>query len=47
VTGDTLVPVADRWTKPWYTVEERITKLLLRRLPARGAPWIEVYGRAC
>jgi SAM-dependent methyltransferase len=46
IIGDALVPVADRWTRPWFAAEERLTKLLLRRLPAGRAPWIEVYARA-
>jgi 2-polyprenyl-3-methyl-5-hydroxy-6-metoxy-1,4-benzoquinol methylase len=45
-TGDVLVPVADRWTRPWSAVEERLVKALLRRLPATRAPWLEVYARA-
>lgn len=44
--GDTLVPIADRWTRPWARVEERALKSALRPLPARLAPWLEVYARA-
>ena len=47
VEGDVLVPIADEWTRPWASVEERIVKLALglaaRRSP-RWAPWIEVYA---
>lgn len=47
VVGDTLVPIADRWTLPWARLEERLTKQLLVRLE-RGerAAWLEVYARA-
>ena len=51
VVGDVLVPIADRWTKRWAALEER----LIKRVIALGAaispadkplaPWIEVYGR--
>jgi SAM-dependent methyltransferase len=47
VFGDTLVPIADEWTRPWARAEERIIKVLLR-LAARGAdwaPWFELYAR--
>jgi SAM-dependent methyltransferase len=44
--GDSLVPVADRWTLDWSAAEERLIKLLLKRLPAPLSPWIEVYARA-
>ncbi|HEX5438813.1 MAG TPA: methyltransferase domain-containing protein [Gemmatimonadaceae bacterium] len=54
VIGDTLVPIADEWTRPWAAVEERALKVVLRRtgcvgpLRARWAPWLEVYARvAC
>ncbi|HSK17731.1 MAG TPA: class I SAM-dependent methyltransferase [Longimicrobiales bacterium] len=46
VYGDTLVPVADRWTRPWARAEERAVKAALRSLSAAGSPWIEVYARA-
>jgi SAM-dependent methyltransferase len=46
VVGDTLVHVADRWTRPWSSAEERLVKLVLRQLPAARAPWLEVYARA-
>ena len=52
VHGDTLVPIADRFTKPWAGAEERLVKGALRlarglRLaPASASPWIELYARA-
>lgn len=52
VHGDTLVPIADRYTRRWAGVEERMVKTALRvahrlRLtPASASPWIEVYARA-
>jgi 2-polyprenyl-3-methyl-5-hydroxy-6-metoxy-1,4-benzoquinol methylase len=52
VHGDTLVPVADRHTRPWARVEERAVKGTLRLLralrltPATASPWLEVYARA-
>jgi hypothetical protein len=46
VFGDTLVPVADRWTTTFGTVEERIVKRVQRLLqPGWQAPWVEVYAR--
>lgn len=44
--GDTLVPIADRWTTRFGAVEERIVKWA-ERLAHRGwrAPWVEVYAR--
>lgn len=47
VYGDTLVPVADRWTTLYGTIEERAVKVV-ERLAQRGwrAPWVEVYARA-
>jgi 2-polyprenyl-3-methyl-5-hydroxy-6-metoxy-1,4-benzoquinol methylase len=46
VRGDTLVPVADRWTRTWAAWEERMLKGALHGI-ARGprAPWFEVYAR--
>jgi SAM-dependent methyltransferase len=51
IVGDVLVPIADRWTRPWAALEERIVKragLLAARL-SRGerelAPWFEMYAR--
>jgi 2-polyprenyl-3-methyl-5-hydroxy-6-metoxy-1,4-benzoquinol methylase len=52
VVGDVLVPIADRWTRRWATVEERVVKRVvgLAARASRGertlAPWIEVYARA-
>jgi SAM-dependent methyltransferase len=52
VVGDVLVPIADRWTRPWAAIEERVVKRVVR-LAARAsrgdrvlAPWIEIYARA-
>ena len=52
IHGDTLVPIADRWTRRWAAVEERAVKSGLRAVTrisgARGAeraPWFEVYAR--
>jgi 2-polyprenyl-3-methyl-5-hydroxy-6-metoxy-1,4-benzoquinol methylase len=50
IVGDVLVPIADRWTRRWAAVEERIVKALLTPVArADGrvgfAPWIEVYAR--
>jgi SAM-dependent methyltransferase len=48
VHGDTLVPIADRWTRRWAAIEERLVKGTLRALSRGGrleAPWIEVYAR--
>ena len=51
VVGDVLVPIADRWTRPWARVEERWVKWVVgvAARAARGdrtlAPWIEVYAR--
>ncbi|MHB1224192.1 MAG: class I SAM-dependent methyltransferase [Gemmatimonadaceae bacterium] len=47
--GDTLVPIADEWTRPWAAWEERLVKGALRLLDhgeADRAPWIEVHARA-
>ncbi len=50
IHGDTLVPIADRWTRRWAAVEERLAKAALRVLArvagAEGAPWFEVYARS-
>ncbi|MGI8546010.1 MAG: class I SAM-dependent methyltransferase [Gemmatimonadaceae bacterium] len=51
VYGDTLVPVADRWTTLYGALEERAVKAverLAQRLGQRQwrAPWVEVYARA-
>ncbi len=46
VVGDTLVPVADRWTRPWARLEEKLVKRAMRSVVRGGlAPWIEVYAR--
>ena len=47
VHGDTLVPVADRWTRIPAIIDERLTKLV-QRITEHGwrAPWVEVYARA-
>ena len=52
VYGDSLVPIADKWTRRWAAVEERVVKDLTRVLSvaspraAELAPWLEVYARA-
>ena len=48
VVGDTLVPIADEWTRGWAAWEERLAKGALRaigRASPRVAPWLEVYAR--
>lgn len=48
VEGDVLVPIADRWTRPWARVEERMVKRALgavARLAKGVAPWFELYAR--
>lgn len=45
--GDTLVPIADRWTRTWARLEERLLKSLTRTVLARSAaaaPWFELYA---
>jgi SAM-dependent methyltransferase len=46
VHGDTLVPIADRWTTRYGRIEERAIKAI-QRITERGwtAPWVEVYAR--
>ena len=44
--GDVNVPIADRWTRRWAAVEERMVKAALAALPAAHSPWLEVYARA-
>jgi len=51
VVGDVLVPIADRWTKRWAALEERLVKRIIAagaRI-SRGdkplAPWFELYAR--
>jgi hypothetical protein len=47
VHGDTLVPIADRWTRPVAVLEERVTKQLQRLAQRRWrAPWVETYAIA-
>ena len=52
VVGDVLVPIADRWTRPWAALEERVVKRVGRIASRVGAgdrahaPWFEVYARA-
>jgi trans-aconitate methyltransferase len=52
VVGDVLVPIADRWTKRWAALEERLVKRVIALGAAVSpadkplAPWIEVYARA-
>ncbi|HEX7977067.1 MAG TPA: class I SAM-dependent methyltransferase [Gemmatimonadaceae bacterium] len=51
VVGDVLVPIADKWTKRWAALEERLVKRVITagaRISAGDkplAPWIEVYAR--
>jgi SAM-dependent methyltransferase len=48
VEGDVLVPIADRWTRSWARVEERVVKGALGMLARRAhavAPWFEMYAR--
>lgn len=48
LVGDTLVPLADGWTRGWAREEERLAKRATRLLARAGVlppPWIEVYGR--
>ena len=51
VVGDVLVPIADRWTRPWAVVEERLIKSVggIAARSSRGdrpiAPWFEIYAR--
>jgi SAM-dependent methyltransferase len=45
--GDTLVSVADEWTRPWAAVEEQAVKTALRAVASLApAPWFELYARA-
>ena len=42
VRGDSLAPIADRWTKSWARVEEKVVKM---SLVSRGIePWVELYA---
>jgi SAM-dependent methyltransferase len=51
VVGDVLVPIADRWTKRWAALEERLVKRIIGAgaRVSRGdkplAPWFELYAR--
>jgi SAM-dependent methyltransferase len=51
VVGDVLVPIADRWTKRWAALEERLIKRVIGLGAAISpadkplAPWIELDGR--
>lgn len=51
VHGDVLVPIADRWTKRWAALEERIVKRVIgasARVSGGDkplAPWFELYAR--
>jgi len=46
VHGDTLVPVADRWTRAAGAIDEHATKLIQRTIQhGWRAPWIEIYAR--
>ncbi|MDB4951578.1 MAG: hypothetical protein JWM27_4227 [Gemmatimonadetes bacterium] len=45
--GDTLVTVADQWTRPWAAVEEQAVKTALKAVASVApAPWFELYARA-
>jgi 2-polyprenyl-3-methyl-5-hydroxy-6-metoxy-1,4-benzoquinol methylase len=46
VHGDTLFPIADRWTSSRGALDESLTKII-QRVSQRGwrAPWVEVYAR--
>jgi hypothetical protein len=52
IASDVLVPIADRWTRPWASFEERVAKrgmaalALLSRGERKLAPWFELYARA-
>lgn len=51
VEGDVLVPIADRWTRRWAALEERLVKRVIAAgaRVSRGdrplAPWFELYAR--
>ena len=51
VVGDVLVPIADRWTKRWAALEEKLVKRVIgagARISGGDkplAPWFEVYAR--
>lgn len=46
IHGDTLFPIADRWTKSRGAMDELLTKRV-QRIFQRGwrSPWVEVYAR--
>lgn len=46
--GDTLVRLADRWTRGWAMWEERAVKAAIRGSTTRpdSMPWFEIYARA-
>ena len=47
--GDSLVPIADEWTRGWAAAEEKMVKTAMKALAALdtdGAPWFEVYARS-
>ena len=47
VHGDTLVPIADRWTSKAGAVDEWLTKTIQRAAQhGWSAPWVEVYAVA-
>jgi SAM-dependent methyltransferase len=52
VYGDSLVPIADKWTRAWAALEERLVKDLTHVVAVSSpranelAPWLEVYARA-
>ena len=47
VRGDSLVPTADRWTRRWAALEERVVKRLLRGIAGiTTPPWFELWCRA-
>jgi SAM-dependent methyltransferase len=47
VFGDTLVPIADRWTTRFGAFEERLVKRAQRTFQSGwSAPWVELYARA-
>jgi SAM-dependent methyltransferase len=45
--GDTLFPIADRWTTREGALDERVTKAFQRVAQREwSAPWVEVYAKA-
>ena len=47
--GDSLVPIADEWTRGWAAAEEHMVKTATKAmatLDTDGAPWFEIYARA-